>query len=394
MKLLKIILVFLLIPLSLFSQESSPIDYSFVDTKTLEIPETMSNSTTLIAKYINSNFTTDREKTRAAFIWTASNISYDLKYLYSSSENREEKIVRSLKTRKGICENYAALFTEICNKVGIKSYVIEGYTKQHSLVDAQSHAWSASLIDGSWYLFDPTWGSGYISGNKFVKKINSKYYAQRPENFIKSHMPFDYLWQFSLSPISNQEFQDGKMSQYSKPKYFQFLQALANHETLSYSERLKASAQRIEENGVKNVLIKKQLEYLKTAIDHIHQNKVIDLYNSAVAHYNEALSSYNDFIDFRNKTFSQSTSDNSLKKVVNLAENEINAAKEILNSLPAANSNTTVAVNKLQKSVNNVSMDVQKQKLWLKNYLKEEQAGRKAAFYERPVFQRKTSVNY
>ncbi len=394
MKLLKIILVFLLIPLSFFSQESSPIDYSFVDTKTLEIPETMSNSTTLIAKYINSNFTTDREKTRAAFIWTASNISYDLKYLYSSSENREEKIVRSLKTRKGICENYAALFTEICNKVGIKSYVIEGYTKQHSLVDAQSHAWSASLIDGSWYLFDPTWGSGYISGNKFVKKINSKYYAQRPENFIKSHMPFDYLWQFSSSPISNQEFQDGKMSQYSKPKYFQFLQALANHETLSYSERLKASAQRIEENGVKNVLIKKQLEYLKTAIDHIHQNKVIDLYNSAVAHYNEALSSYNDFIDFRNKTFSQSTSDNSLKKVVNLAENEINAAKEILNSLPAANSNTTVAVNKLQKSVNNVSMDVQKQKLWLKNYLKEEKAGRKAAFYERPVFQRKTSVNY
>ena len=312
MKLLKIILVFLLIPLSLFSQESTPIDYSFVDRKTLEIPETMSNSTTLIAKYINSNFTTDREKTRAAFIWTASNISYDLKYLYSSSENREEKIVRSLKTRKGICENYAALFTEICNKVGIKSYVIEGYTKQHSLVDAQSHAWSASLIDESWYLFDPTWGSGYISGNKFVKKINSKYYAQRPENFIKSHMPFDYLWQFSLSPISNQEFQDGKMSQNSKPKYFQFLQALANHETISYSERLKDSAKRIEENGVKNVLIKKQLEYLKTAIDHIHQNKVIDLYNSAVAHYNEALSSYNDFIDFRNKTFSQSTSDNSL----------------------------------------------------------------------------------
>ena len=56
------------------------------------------------------------------------------------------------------------------------------------------------------------------------------------------------------------------------------MQALANHETLSYSERLKASAQRIEENGVKNVLIKKQLEYLKTAIDHIHQNKVIDLF--------------------------------------------------------------------------------------------------------------------
>ena len=77
-----------------------------------------------------------------------------------------------------------------------------------------------------------------------------------------------------------------------------------------------------------------------------------------------------------------------------MAENEINAAKKILNSLPAANSNTTVAVNKLQKSVNNVSMDVQKQKLWLKNYLKEEKDGRKAAFYERPVFQRKTSVNY
>jgi len=39
-------------------------------------------------------------------------------------EQKEEKISKPLKYRKGICENYAALFNDLCSKSGIKSFVI------------------------------------------------------------------------------------------------------------------------------------------------------------------------------------------------------------------------------------------------------------------------------
>ena len=35
-------------------------------------------------------------------------------YALNFYEKKEDKIAKVLKNRKGICENYAALFTEIC----------------------------------------------------------------------------------------------------------------------------------------------------------------------------------------------------------------------------------------------------------------------------------------
>lgn len=49
-------------------------------------------------------------------------------------EKKEDKIAKPLKTRKGICENYASLFTDICIKSGLKSFVIEGYTSKMVLL--------------------------------------------------------------------------------------------------------------------------------------------------------------------------------------------------------------------------------------------------------------------
>ncbi len=111
-------------------------------------------------------------------------------------EDPGEKIAKPLRTKKGICENYAALFTAVCGQAGIESVVVIGYTKQRGFVDFIPHAWCAALVDGSWRLFDPTWGSGYVDKGKFVRKMNEDYFCAAPDAFIKSHMPFDYLWQF------------------------------------------------------------------------------------------------------------------------------------------------------------------------------------------------------
>jgi transglutaminase/protease-like cytokinesis protein 3 len=71
-----------------------------------------------------------------------------------------------------------------------------------------SHAWCASKIDNQWYIFDPTWGSGYVNNGKFLMLLTIVIKAN-PSEIIASHMPFDYMWQFLNYPISNQEFYNG-----------------------------------------------------------------------------------------------------------------------------------------------------------------------------------------
>lgn len=50
-------------------------------------------------------------------------------YAINYYEKKEDKIAKPLQTRQGICENYAALFTDICQKAGILAFVVEGYVK-------------------------------------------------------------------------------------------------------------------------------------------------------------------------------------------------------------------------------------------------------------------------
>ena len=198
MKHLTFSVLFLLITTTTFAQKPIANEYSMIDKKALLLPDSLTKTTDQIATYILSNFKTDTEKARAIFIWVASNIEYDVDNMYALNFYKDAKqiIEKPLLTRKGICENYASLFTEICKKSGLKSYVITGYTMLNGMADYMPHAWSATQIDGKWFIFDPTWGSGYIYEDLFVRKIDNTYFKANPKFIIKSHMPFDYLWQF------------------------------------------------------------------------------------------------------------------------------------------------------------------------------------------------------
>ena len=114
------------------AQKSVLNEYAATDKTALAIPDSLTASTQNIADYINRNFSKEKDKARAAFIWIASNIQYDIENIYALNfyESKEDKINKALKTRKGICENYASLFNDICLKCGINSYVIGGYSGQ------------------------------------------------------------------------------------------------------------------------------------------------------------------------------------------------------------------------------------------------------------------------
>jgi len=185
----------------------------------MKIPDKDLVSTEKMAQYFVSNFHTQIDRARAIYKWITEEIYYDEKKLldiengtyYNTGDEKNLDAQQTLKTGKGVCYDYACLFTAIANESGLNSFVVTGYTRSNKAIsDTIGHAWSAAEIDSRWYLFDPTWGAGYINNSgKYVHKVNDMFFMAGPEEFIKTHMPLDPLWQFLNYPVTRDEFQKG-----------------------------------------------------------------------------------------------------------------------------------------------------------------------------------------
>jgi hypothetical protein len=356
--------------------------YVAIDEIALRIPDSSTGTTEAIAAYINARFSGSREKTRAAFIWVASNIQYDIANMYAINpyEQPEEKISKALKTRKGICENYAALFNDICNKAGVRSFIVEGYTKQNGFADYIPHAWCAAFVDTAWFLFDPTWGSGYVNNGKFYNRINNEYFHMSPSVAIRSHMPFDYLWEFLYYPVSNQQFYEGKTQENKANPFFNFIDTLTAYERLSKIERYAAAADRIEKNGMKNSLIFNQLQWLRREIDVERQNKIVNLYNSALADHNQALNEFNAYIDFYNKQFKPAKTDPEIQAMLDGSATHLKEASAKLDQIKNPDQNTSVLIGTFRSHLSDLSTRIDEQQEWLKKYFSKGKMGRKSMF--------------
>ncbi|MBC7847881.1 MAG: hypothetical protein H7Y10_15480 [Flavobacterium sp.] len=367
---------------SLMSLGQVNTDYALVDAKMDVISVKATVSTDAIAKYINANFKTENDKIRAVFYWTASNISYDVANMYTVtiSETSENKIKKALETRKGVCSNYAEIFNDIANKVGIKSVIIQGYTKQYGKVADFAHAWCGAKIENKWYVFDPTWGSGYVNNSRFLQKINNYYFKAEPSKIISSHIPFDYLWQFSSYPITNAEFYEGEIQINKNKKYFDFEREILKYEDSSEMDNLIASAERIESNGVKNTMIFDRLSYKKSKIEYIKQSKKNEDFNRIVDLYNEGIRELNEYIHFRNKQFKPNVSDEELVRMIQDPKAKLLESQELLGNLDKSNS---VNVNSMRKGIIKTIQQVEDQEIFVINYLNQPKMVRKTMFSKR-----------
>ncbi len=208
----KLLCLFLISANSLFSQ-----DYSKVDETVKTYPESFT-SLEKLAERINKDFTKDDEKARAIYAWMAFHIKYDLaaakniaatKQVAFSFKTEEEKIqkqqqfrqdmaLKTLRTKKGVCQNYAALFHGLCDLTGLKCLDIPGTSKVHpahigKLPKMSDHMWNAVKIGDKWKLVDVTWGAGSVDGKtgKFVQKYNDGYFLTDPGVFYLNHFPDD-----------------------------------------------------------------------------------------------------------------------------------------------------------------------------------------------------------
>jgi hypothetical protein len=384
MKNIVLIIVFLvsIIP-SLFAQKPVS-DYLSVDKVVLQIPDSLAKTTTSIASYISANFTSDEDKVRAVFIWLATNIHYDIDNMFAINfyEKKEEKIAKLLNTRKGICENFAAVFTDVCINLGIQAYTVEGYTKQDGFTSFIPHAWNAARIDTTWYLFDATWASGYSMNGKFIKKVDNSYYKVNPSSLIKSHMPFDFLWQFLNYPVTSGEFYENKVQQNTSKPFYSYVDSIKAHESLSHLEQLSASAERIQRNGVKNSMIFDRLQHIKLELENEKQSKMVNLYNAAVADYNGGINTFNEFIQYRNKQFKPKKTDTEIQEMIDVAANHLKDARLKLSKIEQPDVNVTTLVAQLDKGLSDVEKQVLEQQNWLTVYFSKGKVGRNSMFYE------------
>lgn len=357
-------------------------EYVAIDKKMTAIPDSSTISTAKIAAYINSKFTTESEKIRAAFFWTANSISYDVPNMFEPNftDSSEEKIKKTLKSKKGVCIHYAEVFNDILAKMNITSYIITGYTKQNGKVATISHAWCATKIDNKWFLFDPTWGAGYVDNHKFYKKLTNTFYKVNPEKMILSHMPFDYLWQFLNMPKTNQEFYLGKISESKSEVNFDYIHEIEKYNKLSDGDKAFDCANRIEKNGIINDLILEYYNNRKKEFTIIRQNKNIEKINQIITDYNQAINLLNDFIMYRNKAFKPIFSDSIIKDMIQNPLDKLQKCKNDVYSIGSVGNDNASNLNNLKRSILEAVDQAEKQAQFVNEYISKSKGARKGMF--------------
>lgn len=182
-----------------------------------------------IAIRITNGVTEDKKKVETITLWIAQHLKYDVKrYLKASTKRYSSRKV--LRKRKALCDEYAGVFNEMCEAVGVKAVLVEGYTKDlfYDVNDPfyrVNHAWNAVQIEGKWFLLDVTFTSGGLVFKpkrirnflrrmirrpplphkiKFKRSYTDTYFLNTPDKFMFDHFPADPVWQLGSVKLLEQ----------------------------------------------------------------------------------------------------------------------------------------------------------------------------------------------
>lgn len=337
-------------------------EYGYVDAKALRMPDSITFSTAGIAGYIQSNFKTETEKFRAAYTWITSNINYnkDSMYFRFWGEDPERKLSSVLKTRKGVCENFASLLSRIADRCGITCYVVNGYSKPGGFIDYTGHSWCAVYLDKKWYLSDPTWDAG--------NHQPYRYFLAEPIDFINTHMPFDYLWQLSDRPISNKEFRQGYLTG-KNMAFFNYNDSAFAYLKADTLQQMEDISRRMKKAGLEIDDIRTWYAYNEMKIFIVYQEKDMNNFNLAVADLNKAKKRFNDFVQFRNNNFQPAKTDTEINGLFAAIDTLLFSAQNKLNEIGGKIENFQYDTDGLKNNLDVLQARVKEQKDFLKHYL-------------------------
>ena len=103
-----------------------------------------------LADEICAGCETDEEKVRAFYNWIITNFEYDYDCypLFQYFDVR-----KTLRTKQGLCFDFAHLFAAFCRSQNIPCYAVDGISRTNS---ADRHTWNRVYFDGSWWNLDIT----------------------------------------------------------------------------------------------------------------------------------------------------------------------------------------------------------------------------------------------
>jgi transglutaminase/protease-like cytokinesis protein 3 len=337
----------------------------------VNIPVAQTNTSEDIAAYINKHFDSDNEKVLAIYKWITTNIKYDADSIHYVilDEDNEQRVTFALRRKKGVCENFAAIFNDLCSKCGISSFWIEGYTKQSGSIDRTPHVWCAAFVDNEWNFYDPTWDAGYLKNRNFVNEVRNNYFKIKPVNFIQTHLPFDPLFQFLNYPVTYKEFVNGNFYQQDPKRFFNYKDSVDSYEKMDWLTRYLSTISRIKTTGWPASKIDTKLKRVKLEIELINQDSDVDLYNSAVADYNRAIQFLNSFLTYRNNQFQPVKSNEEVESIFRNVQKLFASATVKLTKVNDSKATLVLNTGGIQKKLEDLLSDLKEQQEFFKNYV-------------------------
>ena len=123
--------------------------YKQDDAPLINDQETLWDTNTVkLADEICSDCDTNEEKVQAIYTWIVHNFEYDYEcepFFQCFNVNK------TVNTRKGICYDFAHLFTALCRSQNIPCYVVDG-TKFNNA--NYRHTWNRVYLDNTWWNVD------------------------------------------------------------------------------------------------------------------------------------------------------------------------------------------------------------------------------------------------
>ena len=187
--------------------------------------------------------------------WVIHNIDYDIEK-YKLKMPYHVDPVKTLQTKKGICQDYAQLTQQLLLASGIESEVKTGKVVTDS--GTELHAWNEVWADGVLYALDATWGAGFLSPdlNQFIRRP-TRLFLTSPEELQKLHRNPDYL-QEQLQELMKIEARKAAPEFLSghEEKLFSLVNSKrrqSNAGELSHKDDLKNEARRLAEEAADKV---------------------------------------------------------------------------------------------------------------------------------------------
>lgn len=118
------------------------------------------------AKSLVSGAGSDAQKVSKIYSYIVNNISYDYDKMKNLPSGYLPNPDSTLASRKGICFDYAALMAAMLRSQGVPCKLVIGNA------DGQYHAWNMVYVNGSWQLYDPTFGAaGQRAGSCVAERV-------------------------------------------------------------------------------------------------------------------------------------------------------------------------------------------------------------------------------